>query len=464
MKKLNIIYKYVKSVINRICITSILCAFLFISCESFLEIDAPQSEIVGDVVFEDTSTVTAAISEIYAKLREDSILDGFGISYDMALYADELDYYGNQVSNFYLNSILPSSFETSNYWNSGFNLIYQANNIIEGIENSNSLSQEFKNQIIGEALFLRACIHFYLTNLYGDIPYITTSDYRINTMVSRTSTQEVYNKLIDDLIRAKDLLSDTYPTSEKIRANRGIVSALLARAYLYTEQWNNAIIESTSIINNTSTYSFENDLNKVFLKESSSAIWQLKPARDGENAGEADVFLIYGTPDKGALTNNIINDFESNDQRFIKWTGTATDGTSTWYFPFKYKVRITNTTLEYSVVFRLAEQYLIRAEARTQEGNLLGAQQDLNLIRTRAGLPNTSAVTFNDLLEAILKERRIELFTEFGHRFFDLKRLGKADAVLDAIKPGWDSRDLLLPVPETELLVNPNLLPQNFGY
>ena len=97
-------------------------------------------------------------------------------------------------------------------------------------------------------------------------------------------------------------------------------------------------------------------------------------------------------------------------------------------------------------------------------GNLTGARSDLNTIRSRAGLPNSTANTGDELFSAILAERRIELFAEQGHRWFDLKRSGKATEVLGGLKPNWEETDVLLPVPESELDTNPNLLPQNQGY
>lgn len=120
--------------------------------------------------------------------------------------------------------------------------------------------------------------------------------------------------------------------------------------------------------------------------------------------------------------------------------------------------------MEYSIIFRLSEQYLIRAEARAHLDNISGAQLDLNTIRNRAGLPNTLATSMSDLLNAIIQERQVELFAEQGHRWFDLKRTGNAGTVLSAIKPNWQATDVLLPIPETELEINPNLLPQNSGY
>jgi hypothetical protein len=117
-------------------------------------------------------------------------------------------------------------------------------------------------------------------------------------------------------------------------------------------------------------------------------------------------------------------------------------------------------------VFRLAEQHLIRAEARAKLGNLNGtnsAESDINILRDRAGLGPTTAQTKDELLAAVGQERRVELFAEWGHRWFDLKRTGKADEVLDVVKPGWQRDDALYPIPYTERQLNPNLT-QNKSY
>lgn len=87
----------------------------------------------------------------------------------------------------------------------------------------------------------------------------------------------------------------------------------------------------------------------------------------------------------------------------------------------------------------------------------------LNAIRNRAGLGNTSAGNMEEIIDAVLEERRKEFFTEYGHRFFDLKRTGKLNEVL-GVKPGWKSENRLLPIPESEINLNTNLQPQNPGY
>ena len=113
---------------------------------------------------------------------------------------------------------------------------------------------------------------------------------------------------------------------------------------------------------------------------------------------------------------------------------------------------------------RLAEIYLIRAEARAQLGTLSGAQTDLNAVRQRANLPPTTASSQEALLDAIATETLHEFFTEQGTRWFNLVRTSKASETLQPIKPAWQPTDVLLPVPQAELLANPNLQPQNPGY
>jgi hypothetical protein len=108
--------------------------------------------------------------------------------------------------------------------------------------------------------------------------------------------------------------------------------------------------------------------------------------------------------------------------------------------------------------------YLIRSEARARQGELSNAKDDLNVIRNTAGLGNTTAVTQNEILDAILHERQVELFSEFGHRFFDLKRFNALDSALSNVKADWNSTDALFPLPQTELNLNPNIGPQNPGY
>jgi hypothetical protein len=168
------------------------------------------------------------------------------------------------------------------------------------------------------------------------------------------------------------------------------------------------------------------------------------------------------------LSPQLLSSFEPNDTRYTSWVGVSTVGTTNYYYANKYKIKSTApATTETLVVLRLAEQYLIRAEARAQQNNLAGAISDLNVIRTRAGLPGTTATAQADILAAIGKERRVELFTEMGHRFFDLKRTGNIDAVMAIVSPqkgsNWASYMQYWPIALSETQRNPNLK-QTPGY
>jgi hypothetical protein len=134
-----------------------------------------------------------------------------------------------------------------------------------------------------------------------------------------------------------------------------------------------------------------------------------------------------------------------------------------YYYPYKYKSLVFGANAEYYTLLRLAEQYLIRAEARAEQGNVSGAQADINVIRNRAGLGNTTAGDQASLLAAVAQERRIELNCEWGHRWLDLKRTGTASAVLGAEKTTWTATGILWPIPSSEISANSNLV-QNAGY
>ena len=439
------------------------------ACDNFVDVETPSSQLTGVIVFEDHNTANAAVTDIYAKLRDSGILTGssLGSSVNLGMYADELLYYGTadeNASHIFNNSLLATNPTARQFWNDSYHQIYCANAVIEGCQQSTKLSNVDKEQFIGEATFIRALVHFYLVNLFGDLPYITTTNYEQNRLVSRMPTAQVYQQIIADLNQAKQLLPNNYLTPDRVRPNKATASALLARVNLYQGNWQQAETEASEVISNPA-YVWENDLDRIFLKESTATIWQFSPKLSGNNADEASVFIFTsGPPPFVGLDPNLVAAFDNSDLRKTHWITAITDGTSTWYHANKYKQNTnTGTSVEYSIVFRLAEQYLIRAEARLKQGDLTGAQSDLNKIRNTAGLPDTPATTANDILTDIMQQRRLEFFTEYGHRFFDLKRTAMADGVLSATKPGWNTTDTLWPIPETELLSNPNMT-QNQGY
>lgn len=443
------------------------------SCEDFVDIDPPITEVISETVYSDDQTAIAAVRGIYAELMLGSFARGGLTSVTVlnGLSADELlDFTGlNEQTQFVGNNLNANNSIISSLWTEGYTIIYYANSVLNGLNNSTGVTGPVKSQLEGEALFIRAFFHFYLTNLYGGIPLITSTDFRVNTAVTRDPQSDVYQQIIEDLLRAQELLSADYSFSdgERVQPNRFAVSALLARVYLYLGDWSNAEIQASSVIDNSGLFELESDLNNVFLANSTEAIWQLRPVIPGRNTAEAEIFINpSGTvPFNLALANELANAFESGDERRSNWVDTVMANGTVYHHPYKYKVNLPDEPLtEYSMVLRLAEQYLIRAEARAQQGNIGDAQQDLNVIRNRAGLDNTTASDQASLLPAIEQERRVELFAEWGHRWLDLKRTDRVNVILPNLPiKDWQPTDGLYPIPLTEREVNDNLT-QNDGY
>jgi len=169
------------------------------------------------------------------------------------------------------------------------------------------------------------------------------------------------------------------------------------------------------------------------------------------------------------LSISLLNSFEPGDLRKVTtgtngWLGKNTVGGVDYYYPKKYRARTSSPITEYDIVFRLAEQYLIRAEARVKQNKISEATLDLNMIRNRAGLLNTTATDQTSLSLAIQHERQVEMFAEWGNRWLDLKRTGIINSVLAPTKgANWQSTDALYPIPFNEIQINVNLI-QNPGY
>jgi starch-binding outer membrane protein, SusD/RagB family len=499
-KKILEIINYMNSKYNFATTSSRLCLLLvisLISCKKLVEISAPVTSVNGANVYVNDVTASAVLTGLYTNMsKAGSNFTGNGsISLYLGLSADEFTL-SNRVSTsdanyyYYTNSLfaLPTGGAGSNFWDPLYQNIFICNSAIEGLNGANLLTPSVKQQLLGEAIFMRAFFYFYLVNIFGDIPLLTTTDYKVNSVASRTSKDKVYQQIIADLKAAQDLLSDHYVdasvinmTSERTRPSKWAATALLARVFLYIGDWSNAIAEASSIISNTSLFKLTS-LSDAFLKNSQEAIWQLQPVNSQRNTEDAWVFMIPSSgPDASNypvyLSRSMLQSFEIGDQRaklgnwvdstIYKINSTTND---TVYFPYKYKSAISNATLtEYLMVFRVAEQYLIRAEAEAQQNNIGVAQSFLNAVRNRSGLSNIAVAEKSSLLTAILHERQVEFFTEWGHRWLDLKRTNNIDPVMTTVTPlkangmPWKSYQQFYPIPFGDILTDPNLT-QNPGY
>lgn len=465
-------------------IIAVLLGTLILGCKKLIEVDLPIDKNTNEATFSNIGTAVQAVNGIYAMMSREPMVSKPGISIFNALIADELQPISG-VDLFYswdYNGSEYSDGAGGGFWNGAYRIfIYRINSALDGISKSRTLPDRAKEILSGELKFSRAWMYFLLLNSYGDVPLVLSTDLNVNANVSRSAASEVYKQIEQDLLDAQKLLDDSFLErdlstlgSDRIRPNKGAATALLARTYLYMGRWADAEVQSSKLIDHPN-YTLLDDLEEVFLINNRESIWQLQPSDkdpDGYNAPDGRVLISSNGGDEPELVinPNLLAAFEPGDKRKEHWIGKSPSGA---VFAYKYKQRWRSYDIkEYTVVFRLAEQYLIRAEARAKQEKLAGdksAASDLNKIRHRAGLGNTDAITKEQMLAAIDQERRVELFLEWGDRWFNLKRRNKIDAVMSVVavqkNANWQSYKALLPIPWDEFKYNPSIRGhQNPGY
>jgi hypothetical protein len=468
-----------------LCITCLLPLVFAAGCKKYLTIPLPADEIAGSGAFASNNAASGVLTGIYGSMSSGSTLQGSGgIGYFAGLYTDEqqnASVTGITNQAFYTDA-LSSSIVGGGIWTPMYQQLYTTNLAIEGLTPTQITQLTMRNQLLGEAYFLRAFLHFYLTNVYGTVPIQTTSDYATNDQLARSPQAAVYQQIVSDLKQALTLLDDNYRdengaiTTDRARPNKMAAMALLARVYLYTGDWPDAESQADSLIGNTAIYQLTPPA-QTFLTGSQETIWGLAPPAPFYDVADAAAYIITPgmTPQASGvsvnLSNTLVSAFEAGDTRFSNWVGVSnvpasgTQPAATYYYAYKYKTKTTQTApAEYLSVLRLGEVYLIRAEARAEQGNISatgGAADDLNAVRARAGLAPTTAATQADMLTAILHERQVELFSEGGHRLFDLRRTGQLNTVMGVQAPlkdgSWQSYMEWWPIPLSDIQADPNL-------
>lgn len=452
----------------------VLISIILQAC-SLLTVDVPLDKAAGRQVFENTDSAVAAITGIYEGIASTTNFFCGGASVYAGIYTDELVYTGLSVPIVeFSNSTLTSGNTTLEtiFWNNSYYFIYRANACIEGLTASQAMDAPLRDQLMGEAKFLRALLYFHLIHYFDEVPLITSTDQSINERMPRTQLAKVKEVILSDLRDARQLLSPAYPTSERARVNKWCAAALLARFYLYENNWVQAEEEATAVIN-SGLYRLVSP-DSVFLVSSKEAILQVQPVIKRYHTLDGLLFIPSGNMRPGfTLTSSLMKAFEAGDKRKANWIATKNLNGVSYAYPFKYKKRLDASAdvkpSEYTVLLRLAELYLIRAECNAIMDQLPAAISNIDVVRRRAGLPliaNTHAgtgINAAELLEVIQRERRTEYFAELGHRWMDLKRTGKIDSVMTPLKKGWKSTGAFWPIPAAQIALN-SFLVQNPGY
>jgi hypothetical protein len=446
-----------------------------VSCKKLIEVPKnPLGQIAESELFSDSLSALSAVAGVYN--YEPGSGKGFAFSDNSlarltGMSGDDLSTtisYSTTIAQFYNNALQADNGSLNPLWGNYYKSIYQINAIIAGLNGSTGITPSLKNQLSGEMEVARALYYFNLINIYGSVPLVLSTDYKTTGQQPRADPEVIYKQILADLTDARNKLVENYPSGGHLRPNLYVAEALLAKVYLYRQDWQKAYDAADKVIN-SGVYTLENDPNAVFLDGSQEAIWQLPSLVTYAQTQDAQDFV----PNSGdipsyPISDNLLQKFDTSDKRFNAWVGqTEVDqgnGQKTYYYPGKYKnTNSSASTTEDFMVLRMAEQYLIRAEAAAHLGNSGIAVEDINKIRSRAGLAEITFKTQQDLLDKIMQERQVELFCEWGNRWFDLKRTKTIDAVLGREKPNWQSFKSLYPVPLAQIRVNSNLT-QNTGY
>jgi hypothetical protein len=436
---------------------------LFTSCNKFLEVQ-PKLQVDQREAITNAGTAKTAANGLFNLLANNSY---YGSNFPALAYlsAGDIQWSGSQSDPSEIAKHLTSA--TNGYVQSAWSAIYktisQANYILANVPKVTDplLTPALRNQYLGEAYFVRALAYFDLARGWGGVQLILnpTNASTDNVGIPRSSLADTYAQVLKDLNAAEPLV----PTGvNRNRVTLRTVQALKARFYLYQKQWALAEQFATSVIGDNTNYALVTPYSAFFANNAVAtnesvlelaytasntnghSNWWLPPALGGRREWSPNDALV-------ALLNNAA--IGGNRNALIAQT--APPG-NLWYGKLYYRNPL-GTDPAY--VIRIAELYLIRSEARAQQGNLIGlnsAQSDLNAVRVRANVPASTAATLDDILLALEKERQVEFPFE-ADRWFNLVRTDRAQTVL-----GLPDKHLyLFPIPYNETLVDPQLAGAN---
>lgn len=437
---------------KKILIISIIGLLSFGACE-VTDVD-PKGDIPQDIAFSDEASVKSAIVGCYDALQSTGY---YGRYYTVVpdLLANNLDENGTtqEYAEFSNNAVQSDNFVIEGIWNRLYDGINRANMVIVNISDA-GLNDDDENMYLAHAYFIRALNHFNLMRFFGEIPVKTTpsTEPGDHLNVPRNSIDEVYEQIFTDLEKAHANITSIFTGS----ADFATVKALLARVHLYRQNWTEAKTYAGQVINDFN-YMLEPAFGDLFPAENSSeSIFEIHYTEQDNNL-LAQYFLptAIGGRHEFIPTDSLLAAYAEADS--IRVRNSITEDSDGLYCN-KYTELATRSDNVY--VFRLAEMYLIRAEAEAQlNGDIETIQNDINAVRNRAGLNDTEADNYNDLLNVVLEERRREFAFE-GHYWFDLVRNGKAMEQLENVTT---TDQYLMPIPLSEMQTN-DAMTQNSGY
>ena len=448
------------------------------SCNKMLD-TKPKDEISVDVGSSNYSVIKAQITSVYNYLQNAEYY-GRGFIVQAEVLVDNAKITDNN-SNRYVGEANNTPRVHVGIFGGNYQNILKTNMVLANIDQSEATAADIA-KTKGEAYFLRALLYFDLVRSYArnpnylinnfdlGVPIITTPNLNAGSpdLPQRAKVGAVYDLIVSDLNAAIAVLDNSLG---RYRATKAGAYALLSRVYLYKGDWAAAETAATNAINAggstlATTAQYTTTWGTPAFPENMFAIKFTSADNLGTNSIQ---YIFYRHPTLngyGDVTarDELRNDFYPGDMRnSSSLIMTTTKSGQTVYYTLKYPGNNGGSGLDEVPVIRISEVYLNRAEARARKAtpDVAGALADLNLIHTRAGLAPLTGLSGQALIDAILRERRLELAFE-GHRLFDLLRNGMDVVKTPSTIPYTDYR-LIAPIPQGELDVNRNLV-QNPGY
>ncbi|MFT3738345.1 MAG: RagB/SusD family nutrient uptake outer membrane protein [Breznakibacter sp.] len=476
------------------------------ACEGFLDRE-PLSEITEEMLGIDpnaSDSVKYTTADQAEALLKAAYQDYTGEYYQLDIYI----YNENQSDNSYAGESKAQSTSIDNYtldasngnvsrdWRYLYNQIAKCNSVIQWVPmiTDVALTSQRKNEIVGEALTIRAKCYFDLVRIYGDVPLVleeVPSITRENIeevypllYPERRSQEEVMDTVVSDLTKALAMVREY--SSNKFMVSGAVVNAYLAEVYatLKPVNWEKVRDHAQAVVDDNRYGLYDNFDDNFAAAEDGSG---LKNEHGKESLFEIDLNswstggnwgyqMFMGTDWKKFNTPSIdlVKAFEAegDTERMnasIFWSDVTGKWTDVYWsasnYPFCYKMRVEEKGN--IVLLRLPAVILLLAEAENELGNLETARGLVDRVRNRVSLGNTPAAGKDAMRLAIEKERRLELCFE-GYRWWDLKRTDRAIEVMKAAKDGQSAYSLpeyrlLWPIPQGERDTNEKLT-QNSGY
>lgn len=433
---------------------------LLTSCEKFLEVD-PQLQVDESKAITNASSATTALNGLYNRLGTN---DYYGSNFPALSYLSggDVQWSGSQSApqEVVLHRLTADNGYVGSAWAAIYKTILSANYIIQAVPQvvDPLFTEAQRNEVLGQAYFIRSLAYFDLARGWGGVPIILTPtrESSENANVAKSTLAETYAQVLKDLELAESLLPET---TNRQKATRKTVWALRSRYHLYRSGWEQAESYATKVINDSGNYSLLKPYaaffasNAVGTRESvfelsytisatnNHSNWWLPPALGGRREWSPTPQLV-----------TLLTSAETGGGRKELLGQTAAPG-NLWYGKLYYRAP---TGTDPAYIIRTAELYLIRAEARAQQNNLIAALNDLNAVRDRAGLAALITTDKTAVLNAIAQERRLEFAFETD-RWFDLVRTGKAGEVLGITNPN----KYLFPIPTAEIVANSAIVQNN---